>query len=398
MVRFFNKQLAIYISFIAILLAITEIGSYALLILGKSILGDTRRLSAIYAEQTVRILELLNENGQSHREVLDNNLGWRYRPGYQKGEDIINSQGLRSGRNYALKPEAGVLRIAAFGDSFVYGNEVGTSDAWPSQMEEACPQLEVLNYGVGGYGVDQAYLRYASEGAQYAPDIVLIGFVSDDIRRLVNVYRRFIDDREWPLFKPRYILESDELHLIPNPFPDASDYLKIVADPSLVTRVGRYDEWYQPVIYENPLYDLSSTIRLSVAVGTRIQRKYFNRYSIWEGERLSAHSEAFKIQVALFKKFADSVRYRHAQPQIVFFPTKDDIVGVRSGKVTAYALLALELDRLGIPYIDVMDGFSQKPQEAVDSWFMPGGHYSQRGNQIVSERVLKLVCGSSSVK
>lgn len=397
MARFFGKQLAIYVSFIAILFMITEIGSYAVLTLGKGILGNTRRLSTIYAEQTERILELLNENEVSHREVLDANLGWRYRPGYRKGEDIISIQGLRNGHSYDLKPEAGVLRIAAFGDSFVYGNEVGTSDAWPSKMEEACPKLEVLNYGVGGYGVDQAYLRYASEGAQYAPDIVLIGFVSDDIRRLVNVYRRFIDDREWPLFKPRYFLRDNQLHLMPNPFPDASDYLKILADPSLVTQVGRYDEWYQPAVYENPLYDLSSTIRLSVAVGTRIQRKYFNRNSIWEEEHLSAYSDAFKIQVALFKNFVASVRERHAQPQIVFFPTRDDIVGVRSGKGTAYELLARELASLKIPYIDVMDGFSKSSHEAVESWFMPGGHYSPRGNEIVAETVLKSVCTSPSV-
>jgi len=389
--RFYNQKVVMYATLIVILIMISEVGSYVGLMLGKQWFGDVRRLTTIYEEQTDRILQLLDESGESHREVLDPKLGWRYRPGYRKGDDVINSQGLRNTRTYSIRPKAGILRISAFGDSFVYGNEVGTPDAWPSQMEQACTKLEVLNYGIGGYGVDQAYLRYESEGALYAPDIVLIGFVSDDMRRLVNVYRRFSDDREWPLFKPRFVLQDSELHLVPNPFPHVSDYLKIIDNPSLVTRVGNNDEWYQPMIYENPFYDLSSTIRLSLAVGIRAQRKYFSHNGIWENERLNAHSDAFKIQVSLFKKFADSVYYQHAQPLVVLFPAKDDILRARAGKSTTYELLAVELAHLQIPYIDVIEGFAEKSQVPVGNWFMPGGHYSPEGNQIVAEKLLNLL-------
>jgi len=70
-------------------------------------------------------------------------------------------------------------------------------------LEARTDALNVLNYGIGGYGFDQAFLRFQREGIALRPDVVLIGFAPDDLGRLVNVYRRFISSRELPLAKPR---------------------------------------------------------------------------------------------------------------------------------------------------------------------------------------------------
>ena len=43
-----------------------------------------------------------------------------------------------------------------------------------------------------GYGGDQAYLRYLFEGQRFAPRLVVMGCVPDDINRAVNAYRRFL--------------------------------------------------------------------------------------------------------------------------------------------------------------------------------------------------------------
>ena len=277
------KNLLIRCMFFILLVIITEGLAYAALWLWGPLIGEVRRTSVIYTEQTVRIRALLDVE-HPLREVLDQVLGWRYRPGYRKGNDIVSLQGLRSERLYAQTPPNGTLRIAAFGDSLVYGNEVGTPEVWTSQMEHSCKQIEVLNYGVGGYGVDQAYLRYLSEGSLYAPHVVLIGFVPDDLRRLVNVYRRFIDDREFPGFKPRFMLEGNTLKLLPNPFPSLSDYERLLMEPVAVIRVGQHDHWYKPAINENPLYDFSATVRLAVAVGLRVYDRYLDPNRLWMGD------------------------------------------------------------------------------------------------------------------
>ena len=127
-----------------------------------------RRRSAILREQTDRIGSLLDSSHHGSL-ALDSLLGWRYRPGYSSETDHLNAQGLRARREYAPIPATGTWRVAAFGDSFVYGNEVRDEDTWCALLEAGAGDLEVLNYGVGGYGLDQAFLRFQSEGMALRP-------------------------------------------------------------------------------------------------------------------------------------------------------------------------------------------------------------------------------------
>jgi hypothetical protein len=75
------------------------------------------------------------------------------------------------------------------GDSFTFGLEVRYEDTWPRQLERLLgPEFQVLNFGVDGYGVDQAYLRYRRDGLAWRPEIVVLGVIDDDFRRTMCVY------------------------------------------------------------------------------------------------------------------------------------------------------------------------------------------------------------------
>ena len=52
-------------------------------------------------------------------------------------------------------------------------------------------KIEVLNLGVGGYGTDQAYLKYILTKKNLDADMVLIGYMSDNLNRNVNTFRTF---------------------------------------------------------------------------------------------------------------------------------------------------------------------------------------------------------------
>ena len=41
------------------------------------------------------------------------------------------------------------------------------------KLKDAGIRAEVLNFGVGAYGMDQAYLRWREQGKNFAPDIVI---------------------------------------------------------------------------------------------------------------------------------------------------------------------------------------------------------------------------------
>ncbi len=344
---------------------------------------DIRPVDAILREQTARIDTLL-ETPNTLVE-LDSLLGWRYRAGYASTETRMNRDGLRSAREYAATRRPGVLRVAAYGDSYVYGTEVPLPATWSSVLEARDSTIEVLNYGVGGYGTDQAYLRYLRDGATHAPDIVLIGFAPVDLARAVNVYRRFLDPGELPLAKPRFVLGPDTtLRLLPHPLPTRAAWEDLRRDPRRVRALGVHDAWYEAWRYESPVAGRSATWRAAVAVGARAWRRW-----CWQDRLLAAgvfrtESDAFAVQRRIMRVFADSVRARGARPLIVLFPDAGSIASARRGGPAVYAPLRdLLRDADAVEVIDLLDAFVAAPGP-IQQHFAPGGHYSAHGNALVA--------------
>lgn len=368
-------------------LVLLEAASAGLIALGSPYLDQPiRRIRTIYADQTEEIRGFIHP--ESPRVLIpDSILGWRYRANWPDTMVMTNRAGLRGAREYAPVPARGTTRVAAFGDSFVFGSEVPWHHSWPALMEANDPTLEVLNYGVGGYGIDQAFLRYLHEGRQASPSVVLICFSTDDLRRAANVYRRFVNAEGPPLFKPRFTLsESGALELVPNPVPGADDFERLALDPARVREMGPLDAWYEPLMYENPVHDLSATVRLATAVWIRFAEKFLREDRLFDGKSFRTESEAFRLNVELLHAFHDSVVADGRRVRVLFLPDRESLQERLAGRPTIYAPLVAETRHLGLPILDaaeafmVSDGATQLP-----SWYMPGGHFSKLGNQVVAE-------------
>src|SRR2546422_86281 len=386
-----QRRRALFLTTVAIatVFAVTEGMSLLAIRLSRPFLiEEIRTTRDILREQSERIQRLL-ERDSSHMLAPDPLLGWRYRAGYHDSANTMNAQDLRSTRQYTPQPPRGVLRVAAFGDSFVYGNEVADSDAWPALVEQLFPRVEVLNYGVGGYGVDQAYLRFCTEGTALSPRIVIIGFATDDLRRVVNVYRRFISNREIPLVKPRFALDPrGVLVLRPNPLPHLSDYERYLRSPRDIARLGANDYWYRAAIYQNPVYDYSATVRLLTNLWLRVYERYFAPDRLFRHGQFSPSSTAFRIQTLLFKKFAAAVPAAGARPIVVTFPDRQSVAAAPQGRQTVFAPLVREVAAAGIDHIDLTEAFVDPTALGdVNTWFMRGGHYSRAGNRVVALRL-----------
>jgi hypothetical protein len=150
--------------------------------------------------------------------------GWALRPNLRDvpafpGKTVSsNSRGLRGTREYALDKPEGVTRIVVLGDSLTFGEDVGDDEVWPSRLEALLPGTEVLNLGVHGYGHDQMLLYLREEGLKYHPDVVVVGFLPDDMERNVVAFRDFA--------KPRFVLEDGRLALTNVPVPTPDDVLR----------------------------------------------------------------------------------------------------------------------------------------------------------------------------
>ena len=95
----------------------------------------------------------------------------------------INQAGFRD-IEHALKKPIGTYRIAALGDSYTEARHVAIQDTFPKKLERylnACKQLnydkvEVLNFGVSGYGTAEELLTLRNSVWGYEPDLVLTTF------------------------------------------------------------------------------------------------------------------------------------------------------------------------------------------------------------------------------
>jgi len=104
----------------------------------------------------------------------DAELGWTIaaRATHRNGLYAAEGHGIRaasSAADCAATPEPGVLRVGLFGDSSTHRSEVAFEETWGRVSERALEErevpAEVLNFGVGGYGTDQALLRLAAPRA-----------------------------------------------------------------------------------------------------------------------------------------------------------------------------------------------------------------------------------------
>ena len=83
-----------------------------------------------------------------------------------------NSVGMRGDREYGKKPP-GVVRVGVFGDSFTFADQVQGHETYAALIEQRVPNVEVLNFGLGGGGPDQSLLALRHKAAGFELDVVI---------------------------------------------------------------------------------------------------------------------------------------------------------------------------------------------------------------------------------
>ena len=346
-------------------------------------LGYTPVVTASIAASHRRMLEDLlagNTTYVTHSPAL----GWTIKPSGSSPLYRANSQGFRANRNYEPRPLASRLRIAAFGDSFTHGDDVGNADTWQEALARVNDRLEVLNFGVGGFGLDQAYLRYRQDGVAYQPHIILIGFMSENILRSLSVFRPFyVGGTSLPLSKPRFAIEDGRLTLIENPLKELSQYRELLDAPERVLpRLGTHDHYFRVRYRAGPLDVLPSVRVFKIA---RFDILHPHHVTMKNGYYVR-DSEAFRVTALTFDAFVGDVTRDRSIPIIVLFPHSGDIVRHRKDGTRPYAPLLEYLREKGHRYLDLLDWFDAHGRDIAIHDLAPM-HYTPLGNKLVANAV-----------
>lgn len=353
--------------------------------------------------------------GTTKRMIYNPQTGWSPRPNASshKGMYRYNSRGIRSAPTEYVEPPANdVLRIALFGDSFTHADDVPWEETWAAQLEEflneksdlagatgrlpasvsvryathpTATQVEVLNFGVSAYGMDQSFLRWQSLGKNYRPHIVIFGFQPENIARNVNILRGFYVGRTGiPFSKPRFVLDDDG-HLKPINLP----CLKPEDVPETMTNMtgwefARQEFFYSPEKYRRRFWHFS---RLMSLVADRV----LGSSNTDETRRIDFYdrnSEPIVVSLKIVEEFRKEVEATGSEFFAIHLPRKQDIQKRLSGEKLAYEEV-LEKLREQHSVIDPLPAFLKHAKShSLDDLFVAGKrHYSEAGNRIVAHEI-----------
>jgi hypothetical protein len=176
--------------------------------LGVLLIGIT--LSLILSETALRMVGF----GRPSLFVADPIAGRFHRPNVKltdtdEGHGIvsINSVGLRD-REHTLEKPPHTYRIAVLGDSYAEARQVNQEETFWALLEAKLNRcrpfgektnIEVINFGVSGYGTAQELQTLRYRVWNYSPDMVLLAFLTGN--DVCNNSRALEKDKNRPFFE-----------------------------------------------------------------------------------------------------------------------------------------------------------------------------------------------------
>lgn len=306
---------------------------------------------------------------ERYKKIYDAELGWDTKFTTKWGE-----------RPQSIDGAGGEIAGAAFGDSFVYGSEVGDHETWPAQLSQKIAG-RVLNFGVPAYGIDQSILKAERTLQDKKSKVVIIGFILGDLNRSMSLYRHFMHafEGEPYLTKPVYDLERNEL--IKNPV-DSSENLAQLMDVGFIRELQKLDWWqrnqnfpdrYFPILLQLTNTNLILQIQERLDLSPWRQPEGRRQYRYWM-ERFKSLSEK--------KKFLPVVL---VLPDVMFFRKLREEPQFIEDTMMFIELTCKEMGlRCLMPHRHIAEKNIDFKKLFIDPHF-DGSHYSVYGNEQVAE-------------
>jgi len=295
---------------------------------------------------------------------------------------------MRTTREYQLSPPEDVLRIAIFGDSFAAGADVPFDKTWGHCLEKnlnkAGINSEVLNFGVGGYGMDQAFLRWKTLGRKFSPHIVIFGFQPENTKRNVNLIRAiFFANTGIPFTKPRFILdEKKELQLINVPTVSPEKIVDLINNVA-TWDMRRYEYFLNDEDYRDKIWLKSKLVAFILEIFNRL---YFQ---INEEHFFALDREPSQLTMKIIQEFKRDVEACGGKFVVVHLPIHNDLSILLSNKKLAYSELLDKIKEENVVIHPENELVEEARKSSLDTVIR--GHYTVRGYEIVGDVVAKFI-------
>lgn len=317
-------------------------------------------------------------------------LGWPYPE--QVGRDL-GKNGAQPNLHYPNGP-GGRSCISLYGDSFTEGvGDTTAADKVWSNIVSAELKCYVANFGMGGYGTDQAYLRFERNLADESP-VVIFGVHTENVMRNLTRIRDLQNYQTWFALKPRYVLnDRGEIDLVPIPELTREQYLRAIG--AAAPPIALAHENFQPggaagvVMLEFPftLSVVKNLVRFH-ALHARLRKHPEWMTFLQKGHPL----QGLEITAGITRRFVEIAKARGKVPLVVVLPHPTDFKYFVEHGVWPYQSLVDEYKHAAIPFIDfgpyLISAWKARGGN-LDAHFGATSHYTDQGSALVAKFVLE---------
>jgi hypothetical protein len=271
--------------------------------------------------------------------------------------------------------------IVALGDSLTFGYGVEDGLAWPALLQQALPQVHVLNLGLSGAGPPHYVRVYETFGRPHHPKLILVGlFAANDFQdaRLFNL---------WEITKVggNYLTWRN----LQGTQKDHSDLQRSLA--SLKAFLGENSYLYSLVHHAREvslMWRLGEPNVFKLTDGSQLQLLP----SFLASRAVDAQPERHEFQLVLqnCKHLQALSQEDGAQLLVVFLPSKEEVYLPLLGKTVPdlSGPLRLALERLGIPALDLTPAFRRHAAAGQRLFFEVDSHPNQQGYELIAQEIL----------
>jgi hypothetical protein len=273
--------------------------------------------------------------------------------------------------------------LSLFGDSFTWSSEVADKDAWGSILA-AKLKCRVANFGVGGYGTDQAFLRFRSLPPKGG--VVFLNHLSENILRNVNQYRNLLYPGHEFAFKPRFVDRNGSVELVPTPEIAAADIQRFLKHPALYLT----NEYFLP---GGPSGVQAIEFPYSLAMLKVILKNYhihakltgIPRYA--DFYRPEHPSHGLEVTYGILRSFVLESAARGQIPIVTLIPTCGDLKYFNTTGAFPYGRLAKVLAAQSIRYIDFGERIAKRIKGSLPEslYQVCSGHFDEAGSRVLAE-------------
>lgn len=303
----------------------------------------------------------------------DDYLGWPSSKQFLKNNHFA-SDGSRIDSHYEpdVKP-----CISLFGDSFTWGDGVPDEKAWGAVLSSKLG-CRVANFGVSGYGTDQAYMRYDSMVPQ--GDVVFLNHLSENIIRNVNQFRNLIYPGHEFALKPRFMLDEVGIRYIAIPAIDSDRVQYFLHNPDGFLKY----EWFLPGGKSGismVTFPYSLNLAYTILINYHIRAKLADVPRHLEFYDPEHGSGALPLTERIIDHFVTEAQSRGQLPIITIIPTCEDLKYQKQHGSFPYRALTTYATSRGYKLIDFGESLSQR-LNGVDPeslYINCHGHFNEKG-------------------